>query len=256
MFWIDIHSHLDVEPLINDLENTLIRALSSNVKIIIVPGIWGAVRDYNFPNWVYKCFGVHPGICNEFTSEKIFEMFDKLNYKPIAIGEIGLDLIVNKNIEHQKEIFITQLELAKRLGLPVILHLRGGWNLALEILSTHALGIPWIFHSYCGTYEFTKQILKANRDAFFSFSGSVAFKNAKKTPLVAKNLAKNNILLETDSPDIRIPWWKLDYSEPCAIPEIAEYLAQLRNESISEISYYVKKNFSKIWQGIKEIKLE
>jgi len=241
----DTHCHLDVDPLSLDLRGVLDRAWKAGVRRILIPAIHGPIVDPGFPENVWRAWGVHPGICDEIQPEAIRPLFDLRNYNARAIGECGLDVHADIPIEHQSEIFIRQLEIAETSGLPVLVHLRGAWDKGLSLLRAHARNVPWVMHSFCGSWEIAEGFLREG--AFLSFSGSLCMPQARKTPRVARLAPSDRILLETDAPDMKPNDWPGQNSEPAALPLIARCLAGLRQVSVEELASRISETCEKIW---------
>lgn len=247
--WFDTHCHLDCEPLSEDLPGVLDRARRAGVKRILIPAIHGPIQDLDWPPWVGRAWGVHPGICDEIEPEAIRPLFDGRNYHPRAIGECGLDTLTGIPMDHQAEVFARQLEIAAHVGVPVLVHLRGAWELGLKLLRDHARSVPWIMHCFCGSWETAIGFLREG--AFLSFSGSLCRANARKTPRVAGLVPVDRILLETDAPDLRPPGWPHPHNEPAALPVIAKRLAEIRRETVEELATKIAANAANIWEDWK-----
>ncbi len=243
--WFDTHCHLDVEPLVDDLSGVLERAWAAGVGRILVPAIHGPVADRGFPPWVARAWGIHPGICTEIAPEAVAARFARRDYEPCAIGETGLDPLAEPPLDHQEQVFRAHLALARAHGLPLILHVRGAWDRTLAILREEARGLPWIMHSFCGSWEVAQGFLREG--AFLSFSGSLCRPTARKTPRVARAVPAERMLLETDAPDLAPPWWPTRDNEPAALPSIGRFLAELRGMPVEPLADLVATTVKAIW---------
>jgi len=245
MKWFDTHCHLDCEPLLSNLHSILNEARFAGIEKFLIPGIRGSVINADFPDYVYKAWGIHPGACGDFTVDDVQPLFQKVDYVPCAIGECGLDVKSANPIPHQINIFTAQIAIAKKLNVPLLIHLRGAWNQALDILKSHGEGIPWIMHAFSGTKEIADLFIKAG--AYISFAGSILISGGKKTPQVARFVPSDRLLIETDAPDMRPYLGNKDHSEPSILPRIAETVAKLRNCTPTEICDTVARNCEKLF---------
>ena len=145
--------------------------------------------------YLYAAVGYHP----ENLEEKLdLSEIEKMaaDKKCVAIGEIGLDYYWSPEKKQEKEAFEAQIILAKRLGLPVIVHDRDAHGDTLEILLKHKPA--GVLHSFSGSPEIAKELVKIGM--YIGIGGVVTFKNAKKLPEVVELLPEDRLLLETDAP--------------------------------------------------------
>ena len=195
-----------------------------------------ALAIANKYDYVYAAVGIHPGNIDSGTTLSDIEALAS-DKKCVAIGEIGLDYYwVQDNKEIQKEIFISQIELAKKLNLPIIVHDRDAHADTLEILK--ACKPNGVVHSYSGSVEMAEELLKLGM--YFGIGGVITFKNAKKLPDVVKMLPEDKILLETDAPYLAPVPYRSKTNNSSLIYLTAEKIAEIRNttpQHILEISY-------------------
>jgi len=183
---------------------------------------------------IVAAWGIHPGNTHEFGVEAVEPLFARCTYRPVAIGEVGLDQAAPAPIAHQVAIFAAQAVLARGAGLPLLIHLRGHWNLALDLLGNHASGVPWVMHNFSGSLEIARLFVRAG--AFISFSGSLCRSNARKAPAIARDLPRDRVLVETDAPDLPPPGWGRPCNEPAALPAVLARLAEIRAEPVEELA--------------------
>lgn len=233
MHWTDTHCHLDAPELAADLAGVLKRAERAGVGRFIVPGVIGSVRDPGWPATVTRAWGVHPAYCGDKRPADILSEWGRCGYQPVAIGECGLDVKSDVPISHQIETFTVQAEIARRSGLPLLVHLRGAWDKARAILRSHAPGVPWIMHAFSGPVEIARLFLADG--AVVSFAGSLCMPQARKTPAVARDIPIDGFVLETDAPDLKPYFFQAPCNEPASLPGIAAYLADLRGVAVEDI---------------------
>ena len=230
MHLIDTHAHID---MLSNPELGIVEAREAGVKEIIIP----SASEDSFENIlkicdkfddVYATLGVHPEDCEKFsdnTAKKIMNLAQ--HKKVVGIGEIGLDYHYTKeNKEIQKRVFITQLEIAKILNLPVVIHDRQAHLDTLEILKDSGLK-KVLLHCYSGSVEFMKECTKLGYK--IALGGVVTFKNAREPKEVAKAVELENLMLETDCPYLAPHPFRGQENSPKFIGFVAKEIANLRN---------------------------
>ena len=151
---------------------------------------------------VFAALGIHPSDCQEMdgTAEEILAKVEPLLSRPnvVAIGEIGLDYHWEPyDKARQSEFFEGQLEMAKRLDLPVIVHCRDAIGDAVDIVRRHD-GVRGVFHSFSGSAETARELVSLGW--YISFGGPITYKGAKKVREAASAVPLDRLLIETDCP--------------------------------------------------------
>lgn len=249
---IDTHAHID---MMENPELAIKEAREAGVKEIIIPS---ASEDsfekileicHKFDN-VYATLGVHPEDCEKFndsTAKKIIKLAS--DSKVVGIGEIGLDYHYTKeNKDIQKRIFNTQLEIAKLLDLPVIIHDREAHQDTLEILKTQGVK-DVLLHCFSGSVEFMKEC--TNLGYKIALGGVITFKNAQTPKEVATVIDLENLMLETDCPYLAPHPFRGQENSPKYIGFIAKEIANLKNISYDSVVLQTSKNARKFFR-IKE----
>ena len=201
----DSHAHVDVEDYDQDREAVLTEC-GEILAGVINPGVdretslkaMELAHQYPF---VYAAVGWHPEEIGRSTDQDIRDLEAWCaDPKVVAIGEIGLDYYNDENAPHdlQKKRFIQQLELAKKVNLPVLVHDREAHGDMLAILQKEGQGVTGVMHCYSGSLEMAKILLKMGW--YFGFGGASTFKNSKRAKEVLAWLPEDRILFETDSP--------------------------------------------------------
>ncbi|SFV64893.1 Putative deoxyribonuclease YcfH [hydrothermal vent metagenome] len=205
---IDTHCHLDDKRYNQDVDKVINRAKEQGVKRFIIPGadaetLSRAVELSELYNEVYFAVGIHPYHAKEY-NRAYLEKFVK-HPKCVAIGECGLDYYRlpdgKKEIEAekrlQKEVFIEQIEWAKELKLPLIVHIRDSSSDCLEILEEYAGAEGGVLHCYNADESLLRL---ANRGFYYGIGGVITFKNAKKLISVYPKIPLDKLIIETDAP--------------------------------------------------------
>lgn len=203
---IDSHAHYDDEKFDEDRdmvfneirENGVIGVLNCASSYDSLKTTNDLTKDYDF---IFGALGIHPENANEMKEDTLDEIrsYIRQNNKIVAIGEIGLDYYWDENPHKdvQKEVFRKQMNLARELNLPVVIHDRDAHQDTLEIMKEFP-DVIGVVHCFSGSVEFAKDCVKLGY--YIGFTGVVTFKNAKKVVEVAKEVPLDRILVETDCP--------------------------------------------------------
>ncbi|MDR1987895.1 MAG: TatD family hydrolase [Candidatus Peribacteria bacterium] len=149
--------------------------------------------------------------------------------------------------QKQKEFFIAQINLAKKLNLPLIIHNREAKEDVFEILKQQNFK-NFIFHCYSENLDFANKLLEFSPNCKISFSGIVTFKNAYETQETAKKIPLKNIIAETDSPYLTpVPYRGKEENEPIFTKFVIEEIARLRNENLEFVASEILKNSKEVF---------
>ncbi|MCQ6268492.1 TatD family hydrolase [Fictibacillus sp. WQ 8-8] len=237
----DTHAHLNAIQFEEDLEEVIQRALDEGISHIVVvgfdrPTIKGAIKLADTYDFIYAAVGWHPVDAVDMTPEDL-QWIEELAAHPkvVALGEMGLDYHWDKSPEDvQKDVFRQQIQLAKKVKLPIIIHNRDATQDVVDILKSEgAEEVGGIMHCYSGSLEVAKQCLDMN--FYISFGGPVTFKNAKKPKEVAKEIPINRLLIETDCPYLSPHPLRGKRNEPSYVKYVAEAIAELREMPLEDL---------------------
>lgn len=234
----DTHVHLDDEKFDADREE-LIKVLPE-LGVIKMTNIGANMESsLNSVNLsqkyghIYASVGVHPHVCNDMTENDLILLNSYVTdyNKTVAIGEIGLDYHYdNSPRDVQKKWFIKQMELAKNLNMPVVLHIREAYEDALEILKYFGkMPANGVVHCFSGSAEFANEVIKLGY--MIGVGGVVTFSNAKKLVNVVKEVELDNILLETDCPYMAPTPHRGERNNPAYIQLVADKIAEIKDIS-------------------------
>lgn len=238
--WIDTHSHLDAAEFALDRAAVYARARAAGVTTQIIPAVshpnMAAVADLcrQFPGCL-PAWGLHP-IYTHLPDAIAAVRAQIENWRPVAVGEIGLDLFAgHPDFTAQEQVFVAQLELAREYQLPVILHSRRAVDLCLKHL--RRISVPGgIAHAFSGSAQQAQAFIDLGFK--LGFGGAFTYPRATRLRQLAKDLPLAALVLETDSPDIPPAWLPLDQrrNEPGELPRIAAELARLRGVDTATIA--------------------
>lgn len=252
----DTHAHLNAEQFNDDLLEVLTRAQEEGVENIVVvgfdrPTITKAMELANQYEFIYASVGWHPVDAIDMTDEDL-AWIEELSQHPkvVALGEMGLDYYWDKSPkEVQKEVFRSQIRLAKKVKLPIVIHNREATADIVAILKEEgASEVGGIMHCYSGSVEVAKECLEMN--FYISLGGPVTFKNAKKPKEVAEAVPLEKLLIETDCPYLAPHPYRGKRNEPSYVKLVAEQIAELKGLTYEEVAKQTTLNAKKLF-GIK-----
>lgn len=248
MEFIDTHAHLYVEQFDEDRAAVMERALQSNINRIYLPNIDRATIDSmleleaDYPNNCFAMMGVHPCSIKADYQQELSVAESWLGKRSfVAIGEIGLDLYWDKTfVKEQEDAFRRQINWAKDLGIPFVIHSRDSLDRTINIVKEEQDGsLKGIFHCFGGSLEQAKKI--ADLGFLMGIGGVLTFKKAglDKT-LVDVNL--DHLVLETDAPYLSPTPFRGKRNESAYIHQIADRLASIKETSLNEVAEVTTKN--------------
>lgn len=198
-----------------------------------------------FPE-LFFAVGLHPLDVDQWSSDTQAEIqrLAQSDSRVVAIGETGLDFFKADNIAQQKTAFEAQLQIARLLDLPVIIHCRDAAEEMAQLLAsfweTHG-AVRGVMHCWSGTPEETQWFLDLG--FFISFSGIVTFKNAQDVQASARIVPDDRLLIETDCPFLApVPKRGDRRNQPAYVRYVAEYLSELRGISLEQLASQTTRN--------------
>jgi len=241
---VDTHIHLDDNRYDEDLDEVLNRAREGGVKRFIIPGadpltLNRAVEIAEKYTDVYFAVGVHPYDMESFKDLK-FEDY-VFHEKCVAIGECGLDYFrlegsdEEKELEKakQKEVFVAQIELAKKYKKPLIVHIRDASRDSKQILLENNAGdVGGVLHCFNADDEL---LSLAKHQFYFGIGGVVTFKNAKKLVNVLPKIPLEHVLIETDGPYLTPTPHRGERNEPFYTTFVAEKISEILDIPLKNI---------------------
>lgn len=251
---IDTHTHLDDARYDDDRETMITRAREAGVEALITIGCdlatsQAAVQLADRHSFVYASIGVHPHEVKHI-DDGWYGEFRRLahNRKVVAYGEIGLDYHYNHSPpKEQRERFHEQIQLARELKLPVIIHTREAQDDTISILREEkASEIGGVFHCFSGDAWLAQDALDLG--FYLSFSGILTFQNATMLREIARNTPLDRLLIETDCPYLTPVPYRGKRNEPAYVSQIAKQLASLHNMSLDEVAGRTNDNAKKLFK--------
>ena len=235
---IDCHLHLYDEKLVNDLDAVIKEACSNNVRYLVNNSDSFSSFDKvlnikkNYPSTCFLTLGIHPEYALEDDSyfNRSFKYIEDNIDKIVAIGEIGLDYHYSKEdnvVRRQKEVFISQLKIAKKYSLPVVIHARDSLNDVYKILKEEKIKKAYL-HCYSGSLQQIKEFIKLSDNYRFGVGGVITFKNARVLKDIVKEIDLKYFLSETDAPYLAPTPFRGERNKPSYLPLIIKEIADIK----------------------------
>lgn len=250
--FIDIHAHLQDEKLIDNVEKVICDALNSGVQKIICAGydIMSSRQAVDLANkypCVFAAVGIHPENVNEYNEQTEKELCCLAqNKKVVAIGEIGLDYhFVSDNKEKQKQVFLSQIKLANKLNLPIVIHTRDAIKDTLDILKENKTNKAGVFHCFSGSKETLNEVIKLGYNV--SFGGAITFNNATNLRDIVLACPVDKLLTETDCPYMTPVPFRGQVNEPKFVLLVIEKMCEIKNIQKNELEKIIENNVKNIF---------
>jgi len=250
----DTHAHMDDRAFDADRAELLAALPERGIQLLMNPGCSlessrNAVKLANSHDYIYAAVGSHPDVADEVNEEVLeeYRKLCKLNSKVKAIGEIGLDYHYEDiPRELQLRAFRLQMELAKELDLPVIVHERDAHEDGMNIVRNEFPTVKGVFHCYSGSAEMARQLVDLGW--YIGFTGVLTFKNARKAIETVESIPLERIVLETDCPYMAPVPFRGKRNDPGYLYRMAEKLAEVCNLPIEEIHRITVENGKRLYR--------
>ncbi len=279
---IDTHAHLYWENFKDDLDEVIKRALDAGITGVINVGVDIKTSQKVLEQLeslqkltAYSSIGTHPHEAVVYANnldesiqkdiDKLEEIYNQNPEKVIAVGECGLDFLLNRNDIHpeislsieepkslQRKLFKAQIDLAKKLNLPLLIHCRDDrsqnptnsecWNEVLDLVKDHF----GVLHCYSGMMETTQKALNGN--FLFSFAGNLTYPKNEYLKEAVKVIPLDRILVETDCPFLPPQSKRGTRNEPCYITETLKTIADIKNMPLKEVELAIYQNTSQLFK--------
>jgi TatD DNase family protein len=251
---IDTHTHLDDARYNDDREAMIARAREAGVEAFLTIGCdlatsHAAVQLADRYPFVYASIGVHPHEVKHIQGDW-YDEFRRLakSEKVVAYGEIGLDYHYNHSSpKEQRDRFREQIQVARELKLPVIIHTREAQEDTITILREEkASEIGGVFHCFSGDTWLAKDALDLG--FYLSFSGILTFPNAAMLRDIAKNTPLDRVLIETDCPYLTPVPYRGKRNEPAYVSQVAQQLSSIHGLPLKDVARQTSKNAKQLFK--------
>ena len=249
----DTHAHLDDVSFDLDRQELLASLPGQGISLLMNPGCsyessLNAIKLSEQYDYIYAAVGSHPDVADEVDDALIAQYRElcKQHKKVLAIGEIGLDYHyedIPRDI--QKRAFRLQMELARDLDLPVIVHEREAHEDGMKIVDEFPT-VGGVFHCYSGSAEMAKELVK--RGWYIGFTGVLTFKNARKAIEVAASIPRDRIVIETDCPYMAPVPFRGKRNDPGKVLYMAAKLCEIWGVSTEEAAKVTLENGKRLYR--------
>jgi len=249
----DTHAHMNDPAFDGDRESVLLGLQEKGISLMMNVGCCressldciAMAEKYPF---VYASVGTHPDSADE-VDDAVLEQYRQMvaaHPKVKAIGEIGLDYYYETiPRELQQKAFRLQMELARELQMPVIVHERNAHDDGMRIVKEFK-GVTGVFHCYSGSAEMARQLV--DMGWYIGFTGVLTFKNARKAVETAGSIPLDRIVLETDCPFMAPEPFRGKRNDPGYLFRMAERLAEIRGISVEEVRSITTENGKRLYR--------
>ena len=251
MEYIDIHTH-PFKEYYDDPHEEVKKWKEMNMQYLFVNGT--SKEDCielldlcEKENYLFPVIGIHPTLSKGKKDGKFLASI--ITKDVIGIGEVGLDYHYDDSPskEIQKEGFISQIEVARKYNIPVVMHIRDALEDAYEIISNEKYNdMKFVFHSYSGDVAFTEKCLK-HPNFYYSISGVVTFKNAKSLQNAVKIIPIDHIFCETDTPYLAPTPMRGKLNISPYVEHIYKYIANAKNIKEEQLVKQIRDNVKKVF---------
>ena len=253
MEFFDSHAHYNDEKFNEDRDELIKSIYNEGVTRIINAGYslesskkaLEIAKDYDFMNVIV---GISPNDIDNFKDDDLNEIENLAkDKKVVAIGEIGLDYYWNKeNKELQKHVFISQIEIANKLNLPIVIHTREAIFDTLEILKNNNCNKNGVFHCCPLNVDLVREGLKLG--FYISFAGPITFKNSKNADEIIKMVPLDRILIETDCPYLSPEPLRGKRNDSRNVKYMAQKIADVKGITLEEVAKATYNNAKTIFE--------
>ena len=253
--YVDSHAHILSEEFQADLSEVEQRAADAGVEkiLLVTTSASEAYRGMEFcgknPERYALAYGIHPEDA-DLADEKVWDEFVRTAHdeRIAAIGEIGLDFYWRKdNRDKQIDLFIRQIEIAKEVNKPILVHSRDAIQDTYDIMKEHRC--RGVMHCYSGSPEMALEFTKLGY--LLAFGGALTFKNSKRAKESAAAIKQEYLLTETDCPYMAPVPVRGTRNEPANIPYIEKELAAVRGEDADVLASAIIDNYAYLLTGVR-----
>jgi TatD DNase family protein len=246
---VDTHCHLDA--CASSADELVSRAREAGVRRLATvatdeAGIVVALETASAHNEVVAIVGRHPNEATGFTAGDLDPIEDAAGDSRVrAIGETGLDFYRdNTPPEDQRRAFEAQIELAARLGMPLVIHTRAAEEETFALLRERAAALTVILHCFSAPARLGDCV---EHGWLCSFAGNVTYASAGELQAAAREVPEELLLVETDSPYLAPQPVRGRPNEPANVVATAEVVARLRGVSYAELEATVERNAARVF---------
>ncbi len=245
---VDSHAHLDGQQFANDLNKIVERATANGISHILTIGCdlessENSIKVAEKYENIFAAVGVHPHDATEINAEALQQLKSMLAQpKVVALGEIGLDYYRDRSPRDiQRNAFRQQIQLAKQVNKPIIVHDRDAHNEVIEILQEeNAAEVGGVLHCFSGDLKMAKQCLELG--FYLSFTGTITYPKNETVREIIKEIPIDRMLVETDCPYLSPQKFRGKRNEPAYVRYTAEKMAEIKELTIEDVARVTSRN--------------
>lgn len=249
---VDTHAHLDSARFKDDREEVISRSLAAGVHAIVTVGVdldssrQAVALAQQYP-CVYAAIGIHPHEAAPVQPDDLAGLARLSEQQVVvAIGEIGLDFYrMLSPADRQREVFVAQLELARQMDKPVIIHDREAHAETMSILRDKAQGLAGVLHCFSGDWDMAMQAVEMG--FCISLAGPVTFHNARRLQELVRESPLDCMLIETDCPYLAPHPHRGQRNEPAYVRLVADKIAALKKAPLERVAEVTTANASRLF---------
>jgi len=250
---IDFHAHLDDQKFDQDLDLVLIRAQNAGIDLIVCPSVnFDSIEKVISISQKYDrilpMIGLHPHFAKEIDFNELESRLRLYlqKHKFLGFGEIGLDYFYDLSFKKEQiELLERQLDLAEKLKMPVVLHIREAFDDLFAVLQNFPRIPYFVWHSFSGNLAQARQFL--DDKGFLSFSGMITFKQNDELREVVKFVPPERIFIETDSPYLTPEPLRGKRNEPMYVSLVYQKVSELKKIDLPDLKEIVKINLQNVF---------
>ncbi len=250
MGWVDSHCHLNFPQF--DFEQLLPELKAVGCEGVLVPATTAASFDsvlqlkQTHPGCVFTALGLHPYFIDQHETSHLQRLDDAIReHQPHALGEFGLDAMLDGATWNQQLFYFNQqLEIAKSHGLPLVIHCLKAHDELASLVRKSGFTHGGFIHGFSGSLQQAQRYLDLG--FVVGIGGAVTYERAKAMHKMVAALPDDGYVLETDSPDMAPAFVRDKANSPLNIPGIAQFIAQLRGQSIEQIYVDTTRNVERV----------
>jgi TatD DNase family protein len=250
----DTHCHIHYSPLIEDIDNVVLRAEQNNVKRMICVSV--DVDDYKKINTlikkgnIYQSIGIHPLSAKKYSTNEInIYLNSDVCENLVAVGETGLDNFREPLDSQQINSFLKHIEFSLQKDLPIIMHTRcAPDDNTVEIESKAIIrdtGVTGVAHCFGGSWDFAQFLV--SQGWYISFAGNITYKKSEDLRDIIKMLPLDRILIETDSPYLSPEPYRGQTNEPSHVVSVLNKIAEIKNIRADDLQDQLHENTNKLF---------
>ena len=242
----DSHCHFDADVFAPSRDAVWRDCQQVGIRQLLIPGTnpqqWRhATRLANVYEGIVMAAGLHPWWLASSSLPSVDEWQQYLQLPCcVAIGECGLDALIDVPMDQQRQVFVQHLQMAVELSMPLIVHVRACHNETLALLKEYAPASGGVIHGFTGSYELAMQYWRMG--FYLGIGGSITYTRAQKTRAMAASVPLEALLLETDAPDMPLAGFQGQANSPLRLLDVAHQLAELRSESLAKVALQTTQN--------------